>query len=101
MILNKLNLQFICKNKQIWEIQHGIIEKMSARFLANLKRHNKGVNALRWSPDGKILASGGDEGVLLLWNENDIKNQKTLDNDEDDNLENWFAFKTLRYFNQS
>jgi hypothetical protein len=42
------------------------------------------------------MASGGDEGVLLLWNENEVKNQKTLDNDEDENIENWFAFKTLR-----
>jgi chromatin assembly factor 1 subunit B len=70
---------------------------VSAKFLANLKRHTKGVNSVRWSPDGKILASGGDEGALLLWNENDVKNQKTLDNDEDENLENWFAFKTLRF----
>lgn len=65
-------------------------------FIANLKRHNKSVNVLRWNHDGRVLASAGDESVIFLWNENDIKNQRTLDNDEDENKENWFAFKTFR-----
>ena len=43
-----------------------------------------------------VLASGGDEAVIFLWNENDIKNQKTLDNDNDENLENWYPYKTFR-----
>jgi hypothetical protein len=42
------------------------------------------------------LASAGDEAVVYLWNENDIKNQKTLDGDEYENIENWYAFKTFR-----
>lgn len=68
-------------------------------FIANLKRHTKSVNILRWNNDGKILASAGDEAVIFLWNENDIKNQKTLDNDEYENKENWYSFKTFRYEN--
>lgn len=66
-------------------------------FISNLKRHTKTVNVVRWNSDGRLLASAGDEQVILLWNENDIKNQKTLDNEEYENKENWFAFKTLRY----
>lgn len=65
-------------------------------FVANLKRHTRAVNIVRWSYDGKTLASAGDEPVVFLWTENDIKNQKTLDNDEFENKENWFVFKTLR-----
>ena len=65
-------------------------------FVANLKRHTRAVNIVRWSQDGKILASAGDEPVVFLWMENDIKNQKTLDNEEFENKENWFVFKTLR-----
>lgn len=65
-------------------------------FIANLKRHTRAVNIVRWSHDGKILASAGDEPVVFLWTENDIKNQKTLDNEEFENKENWFVFKTLR-----
>lgn len=66
------------------------------KFIANLKRHTKAVNCLRWNSDGMVLASGGDEAVIFLWNENDIKNQKTLDNDNDENLENWYPYKTFR-----
>jgi hypothetical protein len=29
--------------------------------------HQQTVRALAWSPDGKMLASGGDDGRLLLW----------------------------------
>ena len=65
-------------------------------FIANLKRHTKSVNVARWNQDGQLLASAGDEAVIFLWNENEIKNQKTLDNDEDENKENWFSFKTFR-----
>jgi chromatin assembly factor 1 subunit B len=71
-------------------------DKIEAEFIANLKRHTKAVNIVRWNPGGSILASAGDECVIFLWNENDIKNQKTLDMDEDESKENWFAFKTLR-----
>lgn len=61
-----------------------------------MKRHTKSVNVVRWNHDGLILASAGDEAVIFLWNENDIKNQKTLDGDDYENKENWFAFKTFR-----
>ncbi len=71
-------------------------DKVDVEFLANLKRHTKAVNVIRWNHDGSMIASAGDEGVILLWNENEIKNQKTLDTDEDESKENWFAFKTLR-----
>jgi chromatin assembly factor 1 subunit B len=51
---------------------------------------------VRWNVEGKLLASAGDEAVVFLWHENDIKNQKTLDNCEDENIENWYPFKTFR-----
>jgi WD40 repeat protein len=68
------------------------------KFISNLKRHLKSVNVARWNSEGTVLASAGDEAVIFLWNENDIKNQKTLDNDECENVENWYSFKTFRYF---
>ncbi|CAF0976061.1 unnamed protein product [Brachionus calyciflorus] len=71
---------------------HGI----EISFIANLKRHTKSVNIVRWNSEGNLLASAGDEQVIFIWNENDIKNQKTLDNEEYENKENWYAFKTFR-----
>ena len=89
---------------RLWEINEKNAESsvkkealgVDVKFIANLKRHNKAVNVIRWNSEGNILASAGDEAVIFLWNENDIKNQKTLDGDEFENLENWYAFKTFR-----
>lgn len=32
--------------------------------------HRQTVRALGWSPDGQLLASGGDDGLLLVWEVN-------------------------------
>lgn len=74
----------------------GISANCNVQFIASLKRHCKSVNVIRWSPDGMILASAGDEACVFLWKENEVKNQRTLDMDEDENKENWFSFKTFR-----
>lgn len=66
------------------------------KFISNMKRHTKSVNVVRWNHEGKVLASAGDEAVVFLWQENDVKNQRTLDSDEFENIENWFSFKTFR-----
>lgn len=81
---------------RLWELKCSC-DSIVPSFIASLNRHTKAVNIIRWNYDGTILASAGDEGVILLWNENEVKNQKTLDMDDDEiNKENWFAFKTLR-----
>ncbi len=53
----------IKRHEQIWAVSgHDKV-----RYLATLTRHTAGVNCVRWSPDGRLLASGGDDGLLLLW----------------------------------
>lgn len=32
-----------------------------------LMGHHAAIRALAWSPDGRLLATGGDEGLLLFW----------------------------------
>lgn len=111
---NKKKQEFVCFlffSFQLWEIGEkseatsteeptafgiGTNSNCKVNFIASLKRHCKSVNVVRWHPGGEILASAGDEACIFLWKENEVKNQKTLDMDEDENKENWFSYKTLR-----
>lgn len=34
---------------------------------ADLTRHQRAVNVVRWSPSGKYLASGDDESAIFVW----------------------------------
>lgn len=36
-------------------------------YLASLKGHQAAVNCVRWTPNGKFLASCSDDGVILVW----------------------------------
>lgn len=39
----------------------------SVRLLATLSGHLGAVNCARWSPDGRLLASGSDDNIVMLW----------------------------------
>ncbi|XP_057233199.1 chromatin assembly factor 1 subunit B [Malurus melanocephalus] len=86
--------------RAIWKVEKGPDGKAIVEFLSNLARHTKAVNVVRFSPSGDILASGGDDAVILLWKLNDSKELEPLVfQDEDEaqlNKENWAVIKTLR-----
>lgn len=42
-------------------------QRPSIDFRASLSRHEGTVNVVRFSPNGKILASGDAVGIVLLW----------------------------------
>ncbi|XP_057553944.1 chromatin assembly factor 1 subunit B [Hippopotamus amphibius kiboko] len=85
---------------RIWKVEKGPDGKAIVEFLSNLARHTKAVNVVRFSPNGEMLASGGDDAVILLWKVNDNKEPEQIAfQDEDEahlNKENWTVVKTLR-----
>ncbi|KAH8868730.1 Chromatin assembly factor 1 subunit B [Schistosoma japonicum] len=78
-------------------------------YLASLKRHEKPVNVVRWSPSGDYLASAGDDLFIILWSYQtgingvitSVDNPSSLkDEDDDDNAamnsEIWIPCRSLR-----
>eukprot|EP00727_Mastigamoeba_balamuthi_P010323 m51a1_g5913 putative chromatin assembly factor 1 subunit b (520) ;mRNA; r:32545-34632 len=37
------------------------------KYLCNLSRHTRTVNVVRFSPNGQFIASGSDDGMVLVW----------------------------------
>ena len=71
---------------------------MSLECLCDLTRHQKAVNIVRWSPDGKLLASGDDESVIIVWQlkPGDSGCGGGLFDDDHENKENWVVYKMIR-----
>ncbi|XP_019384456.1 PREDICTED: chromatin assembly factor 1 subunit B [Crocodylus porosus] len=98
--INRLASAGVDTAVRIWKVEKGPDGKAIVEFLSNLARHTKAVNVVRFSPSGEILASGGDDAVILLWKLNDNKEPEPIVfQDEDEaqlNKENWTVIKTLR-----
>ncbi|XP_056368100.1 chromatin assembly factor 1 subunit B [Oenanthe melanoleuca] len=98
--INRLASAGVDTAVRIWKVEKGPDGKAIVEFLSNLARHTKAVNVVRFSPSGDILASGGDDAVILLWKLNDSKELEPLVFQDDDeaqlNKENWAVIKTLR-----
>lgn len=86
---------------RLWRVDTGSDGKAAVEFLSNLARHTKAVNVVRFSPNGELLASGGDDAAILLWKLNDSKEPEQTpvfqeDEDAQLNKESWSVVKTLR-----
>ncbi|KAF8560536.1 hypothetical protein P879_07837 [Paragonimus westermani] len=81
-------------------------------YLASLKRHEKPVNVVRWSPSGEFLASGGDDLYIVIWSNQGLIANSSLstadrtetaapskEEDEDESasaVEHWVPCRSLR-----
>lgn len=52
---------------QIWHLISNEDSRIKPEIAADLSRHQKAVNTVRWSPSGEYLASGDDESVIFIW----------------------------------
>ncbi|CAG9800868.1 unnamed protein product [Chironomus riparius] len=63
---------------------------------SDLTRHQKAVNCVRWSPNGKYLASCDDESVIFIWKKKEDDGFNIFDESSDSDKEVWISYKTLR-----
>jgi WD40 repeat protein/V8-like Glu-specific endopeptidase len=69
------------KSLAAWSIEHSsdaryaMLASASAPGIAKLTGHTQRVNTLAFSPDGKTLASGSDDGTVRLW---DVSGQRQV-----------------------
>lgn len=53
-------------NVRIWRVESDG-ESRKVEYLSTLAKHTQAVNVVRWCPKGELLASGGDDGNVILW----------------------------------
>ena len=58
---------------QLWDVDTG-------RSLGTLSGHTEPIETLVFSHDGKTLASGSEDGTVLLWDWNEIIDKNARDN---------------------
>ncbi|KAE9402745.1 WD40 repeat-like protein [Gymnopus androsaceus JB14] len=50
-------------------------------YLATLSRHSAAVNVVRWSPNGELIASAGDDGMIIIWAQSSTPQAATYGSD--------------------
>lgn len=64
---------------------------------ADLTRHQRAVNVVRWAPSGELLASGDDESVIFIWKQKEeTETVNICDSTNDSDKEIWITLKVLR-----
>ena len=55
------------KEVKIWRVENIASAKPQVKYVCSLVRHMSTVNAVRFSPNGRFLASGSDDGFICIW----------------------------------
>ncbi|XP_030378384.1 chromatin assembly factor 1 subunit B [Scaptodrosophila lebanonensis] len=74
-------------------------EGVDLELAADLARHQRAVNTVRWSPNGELLASGDDDSVVFIWKqkaEHEVLSIVDADGQSGHDKEVWIAQKVLR-----
>ncbi|EMG51147.1 Protein HIR1 [Candida maltosa Xu316] len=76
------------------KFEESLPDKSLRRPLCTMSRHNGVVTSLKFSPDGRWLASGSDDKICLIWEKDNTQIPKQFGTEEPD-LEHWTVRKRL------
>lgn len=65
----------------------------TVEIAADLTRHEKAVNVVRWSPSGEYLASGDDDNIIMIWKQRTDADPPSLEEDNEADKEIWSSIK--------
>lgn len=82
----------------IWHVKSNEDGTTTVDFASDLVRHQKAVNAVRFSPCGSFLASGDDESAIIIWKKRQECDAPELSSttDAEASKESWIVVKILR-----
>jgi len=85
----------------VWNLKPVIDElaeknKDVPKILAQMEHHEGCVNCVRWSFSGQMLASGGDDKVVMIWKKSAYGGGGSLLGSKVKQIETWRIDKTLR-----
>lgn len=78
-------------NVRVWHVNYGAVstlDETSVEYLSTLRKHTQAVNAVRFDPTGELLATAGDDGMLILWSRSDHIIQE-FGHQDDEAKESW------------
>ena len=86
---------------KVWSMGPLLDAKLEAKegeskLLATLDQHASPVNVVRFSKDGKFIASGADDNVVLVCELKPGEGQASFGNSDRPNVENWRAVMHFR-----
>jgi len=85
------------KHVVIWELTVDESGKMEPGCLCDLNRHQNSVNVVRWSTNGKLLASGDTDSTIYIWQYDEKEAAPDIFSEEECiRRENWCVMKCLR-----
>lgn len=76
---------------------------INLELAADLTRHQRAVNVVKWSPSGNLLASGDDDSYVIIWKQQTEREQtqppplfEENARNEEQFKETWLILKVLR-----
>ncbi|KAJ8869278.1 hypothetical protein PR048_030850 [Dryococelus australis] len=81
----------------VWHVRVKDNGMAEVNFVADLQRHQRAVNTVRFSPSGELLASGDDESAIIVWKQKTEQDAPELSlGMVETNTEQWVHVKILR-----